>query len=99
MILVTEYIHGSDLATALRTDRGSPRKLGWYRNGATIALGIARGLAYLHNAVVWLAATPRNVMLDQTGSSAKITGFETKALAGSSSDLWQVIFTTCLQNL
>ena len=84
-------MHGGDLATALYADRGSPRKLGWYSNGAPVALGIARGLTYLdRQAKVWGAAAPSNVLLDQTGSSAKIAGLEFMALGDSAHELWRV---------
>ena len=44
---------GGDLCTALQRDmlqseRGGKRRLGWYGRGCNILVGIARGLAYLH---------------------------------------------------
>ena len=46
--MVTEYMQGGDLGTALAHDNPSARRLGWYQNGHFVALDIARGLAYLH---------------------------------------------------
>ena len=44
---------GGELRTALQRDmmqseRGGNRRLGWYGRGSTILVGVARGLAYLH---------------------------------------------------
>ena len=46
--MVTEYMQGGDLGTALARDSPTNRRLGWYNNGIHIALSAARGLAYLH---------------------------------------------------
>ena len=51
--LVRQYMAGGDLCTALQRDmvqseRGGRRRLGWYGRGCNILVGVARGLAYLH---------------------------------------------------
>ncbi|CAK0784648.1 hypothetical protein CVIRNUC_007852 [Coccomyxa viridis] len=44
--------------------------------GRLIALGVARGLAYLHsNSVLWFSCKPSNVLLDRSGAVAKIADF------------------------
>ena len=48
-----QYMAGGDLCTALQRDmmqseRGGKRRLGWYGRGCDILVGVARGLAYLH---------------------------------------------------
>ena len=48
VMMVMEYMQGGDLGTALARDTSSPRRLSWYNKGRHIALGIARGLLYLH---------------------------------------------------
>ena len=48
VMMVTEYMQGGDLGTALAHDDPKNRRLGWYNNGNQIALEIARALAYLH---------------------------------------------------
>jgi serine/threonine protein kinase len=76
MFLVTEYMRGGDLGRMIRSDRSKSRSTGWYNNGRYIALGIARGLAYLHSKhVVWCDCKPGNVLLDDTGRIAKIADF------------------------
>ena len=49
VMMVTEYMQGGDLGTALANDKSADRRLGWYNNGSHIVLEIARGLAYLHH--------------------------------------------------
>ena len=49
MMLVMEFVGGGNLAKNLSTDRAEPRKLGWYRNGRFVLLGVARGLAFIHS--------------------------------------------------
>ena len=73
MLLVTELMQGGDLRSRIRADSASPRRTGWYRDGRYIALGIARGLTYLHSrGVVWFDCKPGNVLLDHSGTLAKI---------------------------
>ena len=76
VFLVTEYVSGWDLGSALSRDRQRPRQTGWHQQGHLIALGIARGLAYLHsNGVLWFSCKPSNVLLDRSGAVAKIADF------------------------
>lgn len=76
MFLVTEFMPGGDLGKHIRGDKATPRQTGWYRDGRFIALGIARGLVYLHSrGIVWFDCKPGNVLLDQTGLFAKIADF------------------------
>ena len=76
MLLVTELMQGGDLRTRIRNDGQVPRKTGWYQNGRYLALGIARGLTYLHSrSVIWFDCKPNNVLLDHTGTVAKIADF------------------------
>ncbi|KAK9907690.1 hypothetical protein WJX75_008211 [Coccomyxa subellipsoidea] len=76
VFLVTEFMPGGDLGKHIRGDKATPRQTGWYRNGRFIALGIARGLVYLHSrGIVWFDCKPGNVLLDQTGLFAKIADF------------------------
>ena len=76
MLLVTELMQGGDLRTRIRNDSQVPRKTGWYQNGRYLALGIARGLTYLHSRnVIWFDCKPNNVLLDHTGTVAKIADF------------------------
>ena len=76
MLLITEFMQGGDLRTRIRNDTASPRKTGWYQDGRYIALGIARGLVYLHSrGIIWFDCKPNNILLDYTGSVAKIADF------------------------
>lgn len=76
MLLVTELMQGGDLRSRIRADTAQPRRTGWYQNGRYIALGIARGLAYLHaRGIIWFDCKPNNVLLDHTGTVAKIADF------------------------
>ena len=48
-----QFMAGGDLCKALQRDmlqseRGGKRRLGWYGRGCNILVGVARGLAYLH---------------------------------------------------
>ncbi|CAL5222010.1 g4300 [Coccomyxa viridis] len=73
VMMVTEYMQGGDLGTALAHDNPSARRLGWYQNGHLVALDIARGLAYLHaQKVISFDVKPANVLLDRTGKHAKL---------------------------
>ncbi len=68
-------MQGGDLQTKLRDDTSESRKYGWYQKGKFIALGIARGLVYLHHKhVTWFDCQPSNVLLDHTGLIPKVAG-------------------------
>ena len=76
LMLVTELMDGGDLRKRIRQDTAKPRKTGWYQDGRYIALGIARGLVFLHDRrTVWFDCKPSNVLLDKTGTIAKIADF------------------------
>ena len=47
VLMVTEYMQGGDLASALLADKS--RQLAWNKKGGAIATGIAAGLAFLHS--------------------------------------------------
>ena len=85
MFLITEYMQGGDLHQLMKKDKSSPRATGWYRNGRYIALGIARGLVYLHSRnIIWLDCKPNNILLDHTGLVAKIADFGLSKILASS---------------
>ncbi len=74
--LVTEFMEGGDLAGRIRNDKMVPRQTSWYQQGRFIALGIARGLLYLHSkGIVWFDCKPGNVLLNANGDLAKIADF------------------------
>ncbi len=76
MLIVMELMEGGDLRVCIRSDTGLPRKTGWYQNGRYIALGIARGLMFLHSkGIAWGACRASNVLLDHTGTVAKIADY------------------------
>ena len=76
MMLITELMDGGDLRKRIRQDTAKPRKTGWYQDGCYIALGIARGLVFLHDQrTVWFDCKPSNVLLDKSGTIAKIADF------------------------
>ena len=58
MMLVMEFVGGGNLAKNLSQDKAEPRKLGWYRNGRFVLLGVARGLAFIHSRNVRATAHP-----------------------------------------
>ena len=52
MLCVSEYMSAGNLETAIRKDRerGDGRRvLGWHCKGRSVALDVARGLAFLHS--------------------------------------------------
>ena len=101
MLLVTELMQGGDLRTRIRKDTAIPRKTGWYQNGRYIALGTARGLVYLHSrGIIWFDCKPNNVLLDHTGTVAKIADFGlAKVLATTHTVGCLVSPNTCLPSL
>lgn len=82
-MLVTEYLEGGNLTTALERDSSSPPKFSWYKQGRDsqsksvqglnkrVAMDIARGLAFLHNRKVGCATTLPWVCSDECGDTAK----------------------------
>ena len=69
-------MEGGDLGKTIRKDKAVPRQTSWYQQGRYIALGIARGLAYLHKrGIVWFDCKPGNVLLNGSGDVAKIADF------------------------
>ena len=85
MLIVMELMEGGDLRACIRSDTGLPRKTGWYQNGRYIALGIARGLTFLHSkGIAWCACRASNVLLDHTGTVAKIADYGQVRLSRSS---------------
>ena len=76
VLLVTEFMEGGDLGKKICNDKAVPRQTSWYQQGCFIALGIARGLLYLHSrGVVWFDCKPGNVLLNGSGDVAKIADF------------------------
>ena len=76
VFLITEFMEGGDLGKRIRNDKCVPRQTSWYQQGRFIALGIARGLAYLHKrGIVWFDCKPGNVLLNGSGDVAKIADF------------------------
>ena len=69
-------MEGGDLGRRLCKDKAVPRQTGWYQQGRFIALGIARGLLYLHSrGVVWFDCKPGNLLLNGSGNVAMIADF------------------------
>lgn len=95
MMLVMEFVGGGNLAKALSLDKAEPRRLGWYRNGRFVLLGIARGLAFIHSRnIIVFDIKAGNVLLDQDGVTAKITDVGlSKMLAGSNTATLLVCFS------
>ena len=62
-VLVTEYMEKGDLCTALGR---APAKFTWGRLGRSIALDVARGLAFLHaDNIVHFDLKSANILLDR----------------------------------
>lgn len=70
-MLVTEYLEGGDLFTALERDSATPPKFSWWKHpvkageerkvqglARRVALDTARGLAFLHHRKVRLLPAP-----------------------------------------
>ena len=76
ILLITELMQGGDLRKRIKNDTARPRATGWYSQGRFIALGIVRGLVYLHEmGFIWFDCKPNNVLLDHTQAIAKIADF------------------------
>ncbi|XP_052136432.1 putative receptor protein kinase ZmPK1 [Oryza glaberrima] len=94
-ILVYEYIENGSLAKVLFDRRDSSKFLGW-KQRFNIALGVAKGLAYLHNECLeWIIhcdMKPENILLDED-MEPKITDFGLSKLLnrdGSSSEMSRI---------
>uniref|UniRef100_A0A0D3HHT7 Receptor-like serine/threonine-protein kinase n=1 Tax=Oryza barthii TaxID=65489 RepID=A0A0D3HHT7_9ORYZ len=94
-ILVYEYIQNGSLAKVLFDRRDSSKFLGW-KQRFNIALGVAKGLAYLHNECLeWIIhcdMKPENILLDED-MEPKITDFGLSKLLnrdGSSSEMSRI---------
>ena len=98
--LVTEYVSGWDLGSALSRDRQCHRQTGWHQKGHLIALGIARGLAYLHaNGVLWFGCKPSNVLLDRSGAVAKIADSGLASFLAAMHSAGQMVSATSLSRV
>ena len=76
MLLIIELLSGSLYKELEKEENIVPRRTGWYKDGRNIALGVARGLEYLHSQqIIWYDCKPHNVLLDQRGRVAKIADF------------------------
>ncbi len=49
LFTITEYMQNGSLSDVLHKNSSKSGSYGWYQNGRFIALGVARGLAYLHS--------------------------------------------------
>ena len=97
VFLVTEYVSGWDLGSALGRDRQRPRKTSWHQQGHLIALGIAQGLSYLHsNGVLWCNCKPSNILLDRSGAVAKIADFGLASFLAAMHSAAQMVSATYL---
>jgi serine/threonine protein kinase len=76
-ILVTEFVENGSLAKTLFCTKGSALLLDW-KQRFKIALGVAKGLAYLHHEclewVIHCDLKPENILLDEN-LDPKITDF------------------------
>jgi serine/threonine protein kinase len=76
-ILVLEYVENGSLDKTLFISKGSQTLLGWNER-CKIAIGVAKGLAYLHHEclewVIHCDLKPENILLDET-FEPKITDF------------------------
>ena len=76
ILLITEVMQGGDLRKHIKADTARPRATGWHNQGRYIALGLVRGLVYLHEmGFIWFDCKPNNVLLDHTKAVAKIAVF------------------------
>lgn len=83
-MLVMEYLNGGTLYQALRKPADQPKDhMGFFH----LAVGIARGMAYLHHRkIIHRDLKSPNVMLGESGT-VKITDFGLSVFTGSSSEL------------
>ena len=79
LMLVTEYLEGGDLFTALERDMANPKKFSWWKHpvkagedrkvlglSRRVALDVARGLAFLHHRKVRCLICHSALMLSVT---------------------------------
>lgn len=68
MLLVAELMEGGDLRTAL--DRDTTGRFRWWQQGKSIAVDVARGVAFLHSSgVIHRDLKSANVLLTEAGSA------------------------------
>ncbi|KAJ0399716.1 hypothetical protein ATCC90586_010307 [Pythium insidiosum] len=76
--VVTEFMAGGDLRGALSDWRDDGRATGWDAQKHTLARHVAEALVYLHSlspAVLHRDLKSRNILLDESQQSAKVTDF------------------------